>query len=224
VTWALAATVAGLAVLDSFNPATLVAVTLILLASRRRPVAETLAFVTGAFVSVLAVGAAIYLGADAAAGAVAGGLLWIRRAAFGLAALVVLVAAARALRPRRRAAIGLPHWFGPVTAVGLGMAMTAADLPNAFPYLLAIERLVAADLAPPTGLLVLAGYAVVYCLPCLVLLGVGLRRDGRVQDRLRRLHDRYGAAADLPASRWRALGLLVVAIALASVAAATWIT
>ena len=40
--------IAGLAALDSFNPATLVAVTLILLGSRRRPVPEALGFVLGA--------------------------------------------------------------------------------------------------------------------------------------------------------------------------------
>lgn len=42
MTWALAGTIAGLAALDSLNPATLVAITLILLSSRRRPLAESL--------------------------------------------------------------------------------------------------------------------------------------------------------------------------------------
>ena len=39
--------------------------------------------------------------------------------------------------------------------------------PNAFPYFIAIERLVNADTTTRITLLVLAGYAVVYCLPCL---------------------------------------------------------
>jgi hypothetical protein len=44
--------------------------------------------------------------------------------------------------------------------------MTGADLPNAFPYFIAIERLINAEVDTITGLAVLAGYAVIYCLPC----------------------------------------------------------
>ena len=40
MTWQLGGSIAGLAALDSLNPATLVAITLILLSSRRRPLAE----------------------------------------------------------------------------------------------------------------------------------------------------------------------------------------
>ena len=149
--------IAGLAALDSFNPATLVAVTLILLGSRRRPVPEALGFVLGAFGSVLTTGLVIYLGADAAAASVDGAPTWLRRAAFGLAALVLLVSALRALRPRRRSAVGPPPWFTPLTAVGLGVVMTGADLPNAFPYFIAVERLVDADLSTGVVVLVLVG-------------------------------------------------------------------
>ena len=218
---ALLAGLAGLAALDSLNPATLVAVTLILLGSRRRPVAEASSFVLGAFATVLTVGVVVYLGADAAAGALDDALAWVRRAAFGLAALVLLVSAARALRPHRRRRIDLPAWFSPYTAVGLGVVMTGADLPNAFPYLIAIERLVAADV--PTGLavLVLAGYAGIYCLPCLLLLAVGLSRATAVRGRLQRLHDRFGTAADLPASRGKAVAYVGAALLVASFATTT---
>lgn len=130
MTWLLVAGIAGLAVLDSFNPATLVAVTLILLGPRRRPVAETLGFVAGAFASVLGV---------------------------GLAALMLLISSARALRPRRRAELALPRWFNPATAIGLGVVMTGADLPNAFPYFIAIERLINAQVSILTGVLTLTG-------------------------------------------------------------------
>ena len=102
--WELAGTVAGLAALDSLNPATLVAITLILLGSRRHPLAEALGFVIGAFASVLLVGLALYVGAETAASSINGALTWLRRGAFGLAALVLLVSAVRSLRARRRAA------------------------------------------------------------------------------------------------------------------------
>ena len=53
--------------------------------------------------------------------------------------------------------------------------VTGADLPNAVPYLVAIERLVAAQVPQAQALLVLAGYAAVYVLPCaLLVLGAAL--------------------------------------------------
>ena len=218
MTGALLAGIAGLAFLDSFNPATLVAVSLILLGSRARPVPEALGFVLGAFGSVLAVGMVAYLGAETAAESLDGGRRWLRRGAFGLAALVLLVSAVRALRPRRRSTVGLPSWFGPWTAIALGVVMTAADLPNAFPYFIAVERLVEADITTPVATLVLVGYSAVYCLPCLVLLAVGTSRGPRVRPLLRRLHDRFGTAADLPPSRGRAVAYLVAAVLVGSVA------
>jgi cytochrome c biogenesis protein CcdA len=218
MTWQLGGSIAGLAALDSLNPATLVAITLILLSSRRRPLAEAIGFVIGAFTTVLLIGLALYVGAEAAASAIAGALTWLRRGAFGLAALVLFVSAVRSLRARRRATIGLPNWFTPVTAAGLGVVMTGADLPNAFPYFIAIERLLAADITTPTATLVLAAYALIYCLPCLVLLALGLNRGERVIGALRRLHDRFGADTVIPSSRVRAAAFLLAGLAVSAIA------
>jgi cytochrome c biogenesis protein CcdA len=218
MTWHLGGSIAGLAALDSLNPATLVAITLILLSSRRRPLAEALGFVVGAFATVLLLGLAVYVGAEAAASAVSGALTWLRRGAFGLAALVLFVSAVRSLRVRHRSAVGLPEWFTPVTAAGLGVVMTGADLPNAFPYFIAIERLLAAAIATPTAIVVLATYALVYCLPCLMLLALGLSRGERVIGALGRLHDRFGTAAAIPPSRWRAAAYLLAGIVVTVIA------
>ena len=68
--------------------------------------------------------------------------------------------------------------------------MTGADLPNAFPYFIAIERLISAEADTTTGLVVLAGYAVIYCLPCLVLLLAGRVLHQHVQPWLQRLFRR----------------------------------
>ena len=219
MTWELAGTVAGLAALDSLNPATLVAITLILLGSRRRPLAEALGFVVGAFASVFLVGLALYVGAETAASSINGALTWLRRGAFGLAALVLLLSAVRSLRARRRAAIGLPGWFNPLTAAGLGVVMTGADLPNAFPYFIAIERLLAAQISTTTAVLVLVAYSVVYCLPCLVLLVLGLSRGEKVIAALRRLHDRFGTDATIPPSPLRAAAFLLAGLGAAAIAA-----
>ncbi|MGY1729061.1 GAP family protein [Geodermatophilus sp. SYSU D01062] len=219
MTPALLLGIAGLAALDSLNPATIAGVALILLAPLQRRLATALAYVAGAYLTVLAIGVAVYAGADLAAEVVTGGLAWVRRGAFGLAALLLLVAAVRRLRPQQRSAVVLPRWFGPWTAAPVGVLVTAADLPNAFPYLIAIERLVTADVPLTTGLWVLAGYAIVYCLPCLVLLAVGTLHGERVRRRLQRVYDRIGQARTVPRSIPAALGLVLLGAAVAAIAA-----
>ena len=181
--------VLGLALLDSLNPATLVAVTLILLGAPRRP---GLAVVVGAACTVFTLGAVLFLTAGAAAAVIDGVLYALRFVAFGAAALALIVAGIRRFRERRRKPIVLPSWVTPWTAIGFGVLITAADLPNAFPYFIAIERLVVADVSTGVGLLVVAGYSLVYCLPCLVLLVVGLLARERVTRRLRGFVDRFG--------------------------------
>lgn len=187
----LLAGIAGLALADSLNPATIVVITLILLTVRRRPGASALTFVLGAMCTVFVMGAVIFLGAGAAADAVSAGLEWLRRVVFLLAAVTLAIAGARRLRSRERKAIELPSWFGAWTAAPLGVLVTGADLPNAFPYFIAIERLVDAGATIPTGLLVLGGYALAYCTPCLILLALGMAHGDKVKLRLRKILDRF---------------------------------
>lgn len=210
--------VGGLALLDSLNPATIVGMALILLLPGEQRIAKGAAFVTGAFLTVLFVGIGVYLGAGAAAGIIADGLVWLRRIAFGLAALALLWSAVRRLRSYSRTAIALPAWFSVQTAAPFGVLVTAADLPNAFPYFIAIERLINAELTAGFALIVLAGYAVVYCLPCLLLLAGGAVWGDRVGSRLRGLFDRYGRARVLPRNVPASLALAVLAVGIASVA------
>ena len=206
---------AGLAALDSLNPATLVAVTLILLGSRSRPVADTLGFVAGAFLTVFVVGARLPR-RRCRGGVVTGscGCVWRR---FGLAAAVVLLSAVRALRPGGRRELVLPTWFTPATAAGLGVLMTGADLPNAFPYFIAIERLVTADVGPPPRSPFWPRTPSSTACRSFVLLAIGLR-GGRITRHLRRLHDQFGTEADIPASTLRAAALTVLAAGLATIA------
>lgn len=188
----LLAGIAGLALLDSLNPATTGAVTLILVAVQRRPALVAIAAVVGAAGTVFSVGAALFLSAGAAAGAVDGTVLALRFLAFGAAGTALIVAGIRRLGDRQRKAITLPSWFTPWTALPFGALLTAADLPNAFPYFIAIERMVTNGVGPGAGLLVLTGYAVIYCVPCLVLLVVGLVSGTRVRAWLQKLLQRIG--------------------------------
>jgi Sap, sulfolipid-1-addressing protein len=218
VSTTLLLTVAGLALLDSFNPATILGVALILVLPGRHPVRSALAYVLGAYLTVLALGTGLYLAADAAAGVLDGGLIWIRRFAFGLAALMLLRSALRRLRPIRRAQVTLPTWFTPWTALPLGAVVTAADLPNAFPYALAIERLVSSGITTPQAMLVLAGYALVYCAPCLLLLVAGVAWGDHVRSRLKGVYNRFGQAREVPRSIPVALGLGALSAAAGGIA------
>jgi hypothetical protein len=185
--------VAGLAVVDAFNPATILSVTLVLLAAARRPGLTALAAVVGAALSVFVLGCVLYLSAGAAADAVDGILTALRFAAFGAAGVGLAIAGIRRLTDRPRRPIELPTWFRPATALPFGVLITAADLPNAFPYFIAIERLVDAGVPNWQGLLVIAGYTFIYCLPCLVLLFVGLLARERTRDWLQGLVTRFGS-------------------------------
>lgn len=221
LTVGLLAGITGLAALDSLNPATIAGVAMILLAPVRRPGTTALAYVAGAYLVVLVVGTGVFVGSAELGAVVQGSSTWIRRIALFSAALILLVGAIRRLRTRTRSAVVLPHWFGPWTAGPLGVLATGADLPNAFPYLIAIERLNAAHVPTGTGVAVLAGYALVYCLPCLVLLIAGVVWCGRVAAPLQRVYDTLGAERVLPRSVAAAIGLLLLSVVV-TVLAFTW--
>ncbi|MBJ2119798.1 GAP family protein [Arthrobacter sp. MSA 4-2] len=213
----LLAAIAGLAIADSFNPVTIVAITLILLTVRMRPLASAITFVLGAMSTVAVLGAVIFLGADAAAGMVGDGLVWLRRIVFLIAAAALFTAGIRRFKDRSRKGVNLPSWFGVGTAFPLGVLMTGADLPNAFPYFIAIERLIDADTGLTAGLLVLAGYSIVYCIPCLILLALGLAHGGKVRARLQSVYDRFSTGT-LKRSIPAALALLLLATGVLAIA------
>ena len=214
---ALLAGIAGLALLDALNPATIAGVALLLLSPLRKPLAAAALFAAGAFTAVLALGVVLFLGAGYAADAVTDAMTWLRRGALLLGACTLVVGALRRLRARTRPAITLPRWISPWTAAPLGVVVTGADLPNAFPYFIAVERLVTADIAAGQALPVLVGYALVYCLPCLVLIVAGAAAGDRVRRRLDGVYSRLGAEKALPASPlvallWLGLASCLVAL------------
>lgn len=208
----------GLALADSLNPATIVTITLILLTVPRYPVASAMSFVLGAFSTVFVLGAVIFLGAGAAADTVSGGLVWLRRTVFLIAAVTLLIAGVHRLKDREKKGIGLPSWFGVGTALPLGVLVTGTDLPNAFPYFIAIERMIDANITTGTGLLALAGYAVIYCIPCLILLALGIAHGDRVRLGLQKVYDRFATGTtkrSIPA----AVALVILGLGVLTIAA-----
>jgi hypothetical protein len=92
------------------------------------------------------------------------------------------------------------------------LVVTGADLPNAFPYFIAIERLVSAGVFVGSAMVVLGVYAVIYCIPCLVLLGIGVTLHQRIRPRLDALRRRLGTGTT-PRNPWVAAALAFLAIA-----------
>ena len=178
------------------------------------PARAAAGFVTGAYLTALALGAVVYLGADAAGN----GLIRVRRTAFTIAAVALAVAGLRRLRDRIRPAVTVPGWVNPASAAALGLLMTGADLPNAFPHFIAIERVVDAGVGTARSLTIIAGYALVYCLPCLLLLIAGATRGDRVRRRLGSLYERLGAEKKQPRSVPIAAGYLVAAAIVLTIA------
>jgi hypothetical protein len=216
VAWPLLAGIAGLALLDSLNPATVAAVALVLLLAQHRPVLSAVAVAAGGYLTVLGVGLVLFFSAGAAAEAVNGVVVALRFVAFGLAGFSLIVAGVRRLRDRPRKRVRLPDWFSPATAIGLGAGMTAADLPNAFPYFIAIERLLNANVSGLTGVAVIAGYAAIYCLPCVVLVVIGSVAHDKVRGRLQRLVARFTAGV-VKRSVLIAAGSMVAGVGVAAV-------
>lgn len=213
MTLALLVSIVGLALLDSLNPATIGGVALILLAPGTGQARTATAFVAGAYATVATAGVLVLFAAATLGGAIENGLSVVRSITLTAAAIAVAVAGLRRLRPHHRASLQLPGWLNARTAPALAVLVTAADLPNAFPYLIAIERLITAQVPTSLALMTIAMYALIYCLPCLLLLLIGVSHGERVRSRLSRVYDRFGSARNVPANQCAAIGYWAVSAA-----------
>lgn len=180
----------GLALLDSINTSTLFLVMVILLMARR-PIRSGTAYAIGAALSFLGLSIGLYVGASAAEAVLSDTAQWLRRATFSLLALWFLYLAYKRLRDRPRKPLLLPDWFGPLIAFPLGAGATVADLPNAFPLFIAIERLLSADIGREVAIPVLCGYVAVYALPIAIVLVLGVLKGPQARAVMRRVTDRF---------------------------------
>lgn len=200
---ALLAGVVGLALLDSLNPVSIITTALIFLITPRRPALTAMATILGAFLAIFALGAVLFVTAGAAAGAVEGIMVALQFFAFGIAGAGLAFLGLRRLKARERQPVALPAWFRPSTAVPFGFVITAADAPTAFPYFIAIERMVSAEVSLGPGLAAVGLYTLIYCIPCGVGLVVGLVSRRRAHALLERVQQRFGSGVvkrSLPAA------------------------
>jgi hypothetical protein len=173
----------GLALLDSVN-ATTIWIVIVILLGAKRPAPTGWAFMLGAAVSFLAFALMFYFGLSFADSVLDGFTLWLRRLLFAGLAVVLVVMGIRRLRPRERKGYALPPWVNAWSALPFGVLATAGDLPNAFPMVLAVERLIDADVAAPAAVVVLVGYTLVYALPSALILAAGLAFNEELREQL----------------------------------------
>lgn len=186
----LVAALVGLALLDSLNTSTLFLV-MVLLLTATSPIRCAVAYAVGATLSFLGLAIGLYAGASAAEAVVSDLARWLRRGTLVLLALWLLYLAFKRLRDRPRKPLLLPAWFGPVAALPIGAVATVADLPNAFPLFIAVERLVSAPIGWPVVLPALCGYVAVYALPIAVVIVLGRWQGAQARAVMRRITDRF---------------------------------
>lgn len=214
MTTALVLTLIGLALADSINASTLITVATILLVARR-PVGTGWTYALGALLSFMALAFALYFGASVASETIAEFSLWARRIIFTILAIVFAVLGTRRLKTRKRRGIPkLPAWVNPYTGVFLGALATVGDIANAFPLLLALDRIVDTGLATSIAIPTIVVYSLVYILPTFALLMFGLIYREKVVAKLERFLNRIAAgeakASWEMASVWFGLALACV--------------
>lgn len=173
----------GLALLDSINATTIWIVVVILLGAKR-PAPTGWAFMLGAAASFLAIALAFYFGLAFAGSVLEGFTLWLRRLLFAGLAVALVVMGLRRLKPRERKGYTLPPWVNAWSALPFGVLATVGDLPNAFPMVLAVERLIDADIPAPAAAAVLVGYTLIYALPSALILAAGLAFNEELREQL----------------------------------------
>jgi cytochrome c biogenesis protein CcdA len=173
----------GLALLDSVNAATIWIVIVILLGAKR-PAPTGWAFLLGVAASFFTFALMIYFGLTFADSMLDDVTLWLRRTLFAGLAVALVVMGVRRLRPRERKGYALPAWVNAWSALPFGLLATVGDLPNAFPMVLAVERLIDADVATPAAVVVLLGYTLIYALPSALILAAGLAFNEELREQL----------------------------------------
>lgn len=165
----LVITLTLLGLLDSLNPATIIA--MVFLLSTTQPLPRTVSFLLGVGVTYFICGLLVHLGFSSVFDYVQNFLAstwgYVARALLG----VVLVITSLWLYYRKSETnTKTPTAIHPVATFIFGVTSTISDMPTAFPYLVALERISAANTDLITTLFLLLYYNILYALPALILL------------------------------------------------------
>jgi cytochrome c biogenesis protein CcdA len=185
--------VISLAVADSVNPVTIVA---LYLASTESSRSRLAAFAAGVFGVYALGGAVLILGPgqllDTASTSSDTRGFHIASIALGTALLIAALVLFRVRRHTTKAAPAVAG-LGARSALALGAGVTALDLPTAFPYFAALAAIVSSGAATGSQLALLAAFNFVYVLPLALILAawtIGGDRCDPMLQRVRKLIDR----------------------------------
>lgn len=213
-----------IAVIDSFNPTAIA--TIIVLLALPKPVPRVIAAILGFGFAYFAFGALVVLGA--------GNLIAQLSASFGewfttpppaLYYIQVALAAGlfyysiRQMRKAKQPSAATEtapsrsvRWAStPVAAFALGVALNVSELPTAFPYLAALERITASQVTVIESLIALVVYAALFVLPMVLILVLYLRLHEHAAPAIARL----SAGVERWSGRLLTWGALMVAIGIA---------
>lgn len=166
-------TLLGLALLDSVNPSAL-AMTLYLLTTGARA-GRVLTYIAAVFVTYFIIGLGLMLGLGALLSAFQG--VFETTAAYIVQAVIGAAMLIYSFSPNKKAQDGeeietkAPRSQGFVATLLLGVTITAAEFPTAFPYFGAIGILNSLSLSFSGWLSLLLGYNLIFVTPPLLLFG-----------------------------------------------------
>ena len=163
--------VLSLGLADSINPVTIAVA--IYLASTPDPQRRLAAYTVGVFTVYLAGGLVLVVGPGVLlrTATQSGDTRAVYLASLVIGVVVVALAIALWANRRRWTGLELPdRALKTESSFWLGAAMTALDLPTAFPYFGAIGAIVSSDLALPAQLALLLAFNVLYVLPLVAIL------------------------------------------------------
>jgi cytochrome c biogenesis protein CcdA len=168
---AIALLVLSLGLADSINPVTIAVA--IYLASTPDPRRRLAGYTLGVFAVYLAGGLLLVVGPGILlrAGTNGANTRAFHLASIAIGVLVIMLAVAMWTTRHRWAHLELPERaLRTESAFWLGAAMTAIDLPTAFPYFGAIGAIVGSEIALPGQVILLVAFNLLYVLPLLAIL------------------------------------------------------
>jgi cytochrome c biogenesis protein CcdA len=165
----LIVTLTLLGLLDSLNPATIIAVVFLL--STTNPLPRTMSFLLGVGVTYFVCGLLIHFGFSSVFDYVQNFLAstwgYVIRALLGV---ILVVTSLWLYYKKSETTTKTPAVIHPAATFVFGFTSTISDMPTAFPYLVGLERISSANTDLITTLFLLLYYNILYALPALILL------------------------------------------------------
>ena len=176
-----------IAIVDSFNPTAMA--TIIVLLAMPKPVPRVIAAILGFAFAYFAFGVLVVFGAGNLIAQISAWLSATFANPPPILYVAQMVLAAGLVwfffRQRRKQPPAAPldpapsksvRWAStPIAAFALGAALNASELPTAFPYLAALERITASQVLTIEAIFALAVYTLIFVLPLIIILVLYLR-------------------------------------------------